>query len=96
VARSLVAVNLVLLAGLVFTPGASVWAVPVWLAASPLPSAAARLRTTGPYACVRHPIYSGLLFGGAGVALLGWPADACRGVGRVAGVAVGQESLRGT
>jgi len=39
--------------------------------ASPLPSAAARLRTTGAYACVRHPIYSALLLGGAGVVVLG-------------------------
>lgn len=97
VAWSLVAVQAVLLAGLVFAPGARVWAVPLWLAdvaivmiaaggvaalvgaaglgagltASPLPSAAARLRTTGLYAWVRHPIYSGLLLAGAGVVLLG-------------------------
>lgn len=96
-AWSLVAVQLVLLAGLVFTPGARMWPVPDWLVvvavvmivfggvaalvgaaglgagltASPLPSATARLRTTGLYACVRHPIYSGLLLGGAGVVLLG-------------------------
>jgi protein-S-isoprenylcysteine O-methyltransferase Ste14 len=36
-----------------------------------LPAAAARLRTTGAYACVRHPIYAGLLLGGAGAMLLG-------------------------
>jgi protein-S-isoprenylcysteine O-methyltransferase Ste14 len=41
------------------------------LTASPLPSAAAELRTTGVYACVRHPIYTGLLLGGASVVLLG-------------------------
>lgn len=41
------------------------------LTASPLPSATAQLRTTGVYACVRHPIYTGLLLGGAGVVLLG-------------------------
>jgi len=41
------------------------------LTASPLPSAAAQLRTTGVYACVRHPIYTGLLLGGAGAVLLG-------------------------
>jgi protein-S-isoprenylcysteine O-methyltransferase Ste14 len=96
-AWSLVAAQLLLLAGLVFTPGPRVWPAPVWLVvaavlmiaagsavalagaaglgagltASPLPSAAARLRTTGVYACVRHPIYSGLLLGGAGVVLLG-------------------------
>jgi protein-S-isoprenylcysteine O-methyltransferase Ste14 len=40
------------------------------LTASPLPSRAARLRTTGVHACVRHPIYSGLLLGGAGLVLL--------------------------
>lgn len=32
--------------------------------------AAAQLRTTGVYACVRHPIYSGLLLGGGGLVLL--------------------------
>ena len=37
------------------------------LTASPLPSDAARLRTGGVYACVRHPIYTALLLGGAGV-----------------------------
>ena len=41
------------------------------LTASPLPSPAAQLRTTGPYACVRHPIYAALLFGGAGLVILG-------------------------
>ncbi|MGZ4618909.1 MAG: methyltransferase family protein [Frankiaceae bacterium] len=97
VAWSLVAVQVLLLAGLVFAPGPRVWQAPEWLAvaavvmiaaggmaalvgaaglgagltASPLPSAAARLRTTGMYRCVRHPIYSGLLLGGAGVVLLG-------------------------
>jgi protein-S-isoprenylcysteine O-methyltransferase Ste14 len=96
-AWALVAVQLVLLAGLVWFPGERVWSVPGWLAAiavvliaiaavfavaaavrlgpgltaSPLPSAAAQLRTTGVYACVRHPIYTGLLLGGAGVVLLG-------------------------
>ncbi|MGE5827110.1 MAG: methyltransferase domain-containing protein [Micromonosporaceae bacterium] len=90
-------VQLLLLAGLVWLPGARVWSVPAWLAvlaaammavaavvavasalrlgtgltASPLPSPAARLRTTGMYACVRHPIYTALLVGGAGVVLLG-------------------------
>jgi protein-S-isoprenylcysteine O-methyltransferase Ste14 len=39
------------------------------LTASPLPNAAARLRTDGVFACVRHPIYTGLLLGGAGVVL---------------------------
>jgi protein-S-isoprenylcysteine O-methyltransferase Ste14 len=96
-AWSLVAVQLVLLAGLVWFPGERAWSVPGWLAAvavvmiavaagfaaaaalrlgpgltaSPLPSVAAQLRTTGVYACVRHPIYTGLLLGGAGVVLLG-------------------------
>ena len=41
------------------------------LTASPLPARTAQLRTTGMYACVRHPIYSALLLGGAGVVLLG-------------------------
>ena len=31
------------------------------LTASPLPSAAAQLRTTGVYGCVRHPIYTGMI-----------------------------------
>jgi protein-S-isoprenylcysteine O-methyltransferase Ste14 len=96
-AWSLVAVQVMLLAGLVWFPGDRVWAVPGWLVAmagvmiaagallalagavrlgpgltaSPLPSAAARLRTTGVYGCVRHPIYTGLLLGGAGLILLG-------------------------
>lgn len=96
-AWSLVAMQLGLLAGLVWFPGERVWSVPGWLAAvaavmiavsavfavaaavrlgpaltaSPLPSAAAQLRTTGVYACVRHPIYTGLLLGGAAVVLLG-------------------------
>lgn len=96
-AWSLVVVQVVLLAGLVWFPGARVWPVPGWLVAigvvmmavgavfavagavglgrgltaSPLPSAAAQLRTTGVYACVRHPMYTGLLLGGAGVVLLG-------------------------
>jgi protein-S-isoprenylcysteine O-methyltransferase Ste14 len=97
VAWSLVVVQLVLLAGLVWLPGPRAWSVPAWLAVlaavmvavaavvavasalrlgtgltvSPLPSPAARLRTTGMYACVRHPIYTALLLGGAGVVLLG-------------------------
>jgi protein-S-isoprenylcysteine O-methyltransferase Ste14 len=97
VAWTLVVVQLGLLAGLVWLPGARVWSVPGWLAvvavamvavaavaavaaalrlgtgltASPLPSAAAQLRTTGVYACVRHPIYTALLLGGAGLVLLG-------------------------
>lgn len=36
------------------------------LTASPLPNAAARLRTTGLYALVRHPIYAALLMFAAG------------------------------
>ncbi len=36
------------------------------LTASPLPNAAAQLRTGGLYSRVRHPIYSGLLLFGAG------------------------------
>jgi protein-S-isoprenylcysteine O-methyltransferase Ste14 len=97
VAWILVAVQLLVLVGLLWLPGAQSWSVPTWLdavavlmvvvaaaiavaaalrlgaglTASPLPSRAAQLRTTGVYACVRHPIYSALLFGGAGVVLLG-------------------------
>ncbi len=41
------------------------------MTASPLPSAAAQLRTTGAYAYVRHPIYTALLVAGAGAVLLG-------------------------
>lgn len=37
------------------------------LTPSPLPNAAAQLRTGGLYAWVRHPIYSGLLLLGAGI-----------------------------
>ena len=37
----------------------------------PLPSPSAALRTSGIYRCVRHPIYSALLLGGAGLVLLG-------------------------
>ncbi|MBC9005720.1 methyltransferase family protein [Micromonospora aurantiaca (nom. illeg.)] len=36
------------------------------LTASPLPNDAARLRTTGLYRRVRHPVYSGLLLAAAG------------------------------
>jgi protein-S-isoprenylcysteine O-methyltransferase Ste14/SAM-dependent methyltransferase len=96
-AWSLVGGQLVLLAGLVWLPGAKTRALPMWAAgvavavlttaglvavaglaglgrgmtASPLPSPAAQLRTTGMYACVRHPIYSALLLGGAAVVALG-------------------------
>jgi protein-S-isoprenylcysteine O-methyltransferase Ste14 len=40
----------------------------------PYPKDGAPLVRTGPYAVVRHPIYSGLLIGSAGIALLvsGW------------------------
>ncbi|HEY3007511.1 MAG TPA: NnrU family protein [Micromonosporaceae bacterium] len=95
-AWSLVAIQLLLLAGLFWTPGSRTWSTPAWLigiavlmiaaaslavmagavelgrglTVSPLPPAAAQLRTTGVYACVRHPIYSGLLLGGAGLVLL--------------------------
>jgi protein-S-isoprenylcysteine O-methyltransferase Ste14 len=91
-----VAIQLLLLAGLFWTPGSRTWSTPAWLigiavlmiaaaslavmagavelgrglTVSPLPPAAAQLRTTGVYACVRHPIYSGLLLGGAGLVLL--------------------------
>lgn len=48
------------------------------LTASPLPNAAAQLRTTGMYRWVRHPIYSGLLLISAGRTL------SCRGWRQVA------------
>ena len=96
-AWSLVAIQAVLLAGLVVLPGRRAWSTSWWLAvlavalilvalplgvtgalrlgagltASPLPSPAAQLRTTGAYACVRHPIYAALLLGGAGLVILG-------------------------
>jgi protein-S-isoprenylcysteine O-methyltransferase Ste14 len=40
------------------------------LRAHPAPSARAVLRTDGPYARMRHPIYTGLLLGAGGVAVL--------------------------
>jgi protein-S-isoprenylcysteine O-methyltransferase Ste14 len=96
-AWSLVAAQVLLLAGIVWWPGGRFWFTSGWLVAlavamlavagvlalagavrlgggltaSPLPSTRARLRTTGAYACIRHPIYTGLLLGGAGVVLLG-------------------------
>jgi protein-S-isoprenylcysteine O-methyltransferase Ste14 len=96
-AGALVAGQLLLLAGILWLPGARAWTTPVWvvaaavavlvlaagvavaglaglgrgLTASPLPSPAAQLRTTGVYACVRHPIYSALLLGGAAFVILG-------------------------
>jgi len=101
VAWSLVALQMLLLAGLLTLPGARAWPTPPWLialaaaaiaaaavvavdgglrlgsglTASPLPSSGAQLRTTGVYACVRHPIYSALLLGGAGVVVLGGRAS---------------------
>lgn len=97
IAWSLVAIQVVLLAGLLLLPGDRYWTAPGWLSAvavaviavaaalalagvlklgagltaSPLPSDAAQLRTTGAYACVRHPIYAALLLGGAGLVVLG-------------------------
>ena len=41
------------------------------LTASPLPAPEAQPRTTGVYACVRHPIYSALLLGGVDFVILG-------------------------
>ena len=40
------------------------------LRAEPAPSPQAELRTDGAYARVRHPIYAGLLLGGAGLVLV--------------------------
>ncbi|WP_203733237.1 methyltransferase domain-containing protein [Paractinoplanes durhamensis] len=96
-AWSLVAGQLILLAGILWLPGPRIWTPPTWavvtavvvvaiaaliavaglaglgrgLTASPLPSPAARLRTNGVYACMRHPIYSALLLGGAAFVVLG-------------------------
>jgi protein-S-isoprenylcysteine O-methyltransferase Ste14 len=42
------------------------------LRADPVPSEHAVLRMDGPYADVRHPIYSGLLLAAFGLALLAW------------------------
>lgn len=100
-AWSLVALQLLLLTGLLWLPGRRAWPAPGWLisvavvaiavagawavagalrlgsglTASPLPSPGAQLRTAGVYACVRHPIYSALLVGGAGVVALGGRAS---------------------
>jgi protein-S-isoprenylcysteine O-methyltransferase Ste14 len=41
------------------------------LTASPVPRQNAALVTTGAYAMVRHPIYTGLMMGGLGLAVLG-------------------------
>jgi protein-S-isoprenylcysteine O-methyltransferase Ste14 len=60
-------VALVLLGGAVVVAAAA--ALGPGLTASPLPNARARLRTTGLYARVRHPIYTGLLVATVGVAL---------------------------
>jgi len=62
-----VSVALVLLDGLVAVVAAA--ALGPGLTASPLPNVRARLRTSGPYAWVRHPIYTGLLVATAGAAL---------------------------
>jgi protein-S-isoprenylcysteine O-methyltransferase Ste14 len=62
-----VSVALVLLGGLAAVVAAG--ALGPGLTASPLPNARARLRTSGPYAWVRHPIYTGLLVATAGLAL---------------------------
>ena len=97
IAWSLVAGQLILLAGILWLPGTQTWTLPTWagvtawavvgaaalvavaglaglgrgLTASPLPSPAAQLRTTGVYACMRHPVYSALLLGGAAFVVLG-------------------------
>ena len=93
----LVAVQFILLIGLVILPTGTLWPYPEWLAisalilmlggvmvvlfslvalgkaatATPVPKEGAPLRTTGLYALVRHPIYSGLLAAGLGLALRG-------------------------
>jgi protein-S-isoprenylcysteine O-methyltransferase Ste14 len=93
----LVAVQFLLLIGLVVVPTGTFWPYPEWLAilalilmlggvmvvlfaliglgksatATPVPKEGAPLRTTGLYALVRHPIYSGLLVAGFGLAVRG-------------------------
>lgn len=62
-----VSATLVLAGGLVAAVAAA--ALGPGLTASPLPNARARLRTSGPYAWVRHPIYTGLLVATAGAVL---------------------------
>jgi protein-S-isoprenylcysteine O-methyltransferase Ste14 len=66
----LVAVALGMIAVSAALGAAGMWRLGRGLTASPLPTSAAALRTTGVYACVRHPIYTALLLGGAGVVLL--------------------------
>ena len=93
----LVALQFVLLIGLVAVPAGTLWPFPEWLAilaliamlggvmvvlfalvglgsaatATPVPKQGAPLRTNGFYALVRHPIYSGLLAAGLGLAVRG-------------------------
>jgi len=51
------------------------------LTASPLPNGRTDLVVHGPYRWVRHPIYTAVMLGGAGVAYLArsWVAAACAG-----------------
>ncbi|MBD0292966.1 MAG: isoprenylcysteine carboxylmethyltransferase family protein [Jiangellaceae bacterium] len=56
------------------------------LRSHPQPSAGAVLRTDGPYAAVRHPIYAGLLLGAGGMALLRARREPLLAVAVLAGV----------
>lgn len=68
--RWLVAGSAAMIIAAVFLALAGALRLGAGLTASPLPSDAARLRTGAVYAYVRHPIYTALLLGGAGVAPL--------------------------
>ena len=56
----------------------------------PQPSGGAVLRTDGPYARVRHPIYTGLWLGAAGVAVLRTRPEPLLAVGILAGILQGK------
>lgn len=69
------------------------------LTPSPLPSAAASLRTDGPYARVRHPVYTGLLLLAAGQVLRSpsrLRAACAAGLGALLGVKARWEEARMT
>jgi protein-S-isoprenylcysteine O-methyltransferase Ste14 len=64
---ALLGVALILLGGVAMLAAAA--GLGAGLTASPVPNRAARLRTAGPYAWSRHPLYAGLLLAGAGVVI---------------------------
>jgi hypothetical protein len=65
------------------------------LTASPLPAPAAQLRTTHVYACLRQPIYSALLLGGAAFVVLGGASKPDLVLGRPARAPADQDAGRG-